>query len=451
MKRNLIVTIALFALLCSVAKAQFSADVDGSLDVANVNGNLTYTYPISNNSIDGFPLKVDLNFVANAPYTIFGYYHKPDNYWQKFSYSQPAWIMGVNGFAINVLKRNNSFVKTVPKNLSGNSIITGNDYEALEILNTRYNFVNLPNELIEGYDYCNRMMQLTVFAAHQDIIKLLRSDGSVLELRNKNVMASGEPSNYTGYYYENGVNPEGFAIVEYDTTTNFPTWIKNEFDNLPNRWAYLPRVVRYYRGDGLEYVFREVVIPYGFRYKFKNIGIGDSILCGSRAIRDPKDTTKWITVPLYNVGYTATPADVTPTIFYLEEINSDLKNIATFERKWHNFKEEEVSINRGRSYINKFANHIIDINEEENNMTIQVFDRTLHLNLTSQNGLLDVSSPPIINYKFNSIIEDINTHSELNGDYSNSLIYFVTKIIDASGRKTNFKYNGDIYKSYGQV
>jgi len=428
MKRNLIVTIALLALLCSVAKTQFSADVDGSLDVANVNGNLTYTYPISNNSIDGFPLKVDLNYVANSPFTIFGLYRVPHNDWERFSYPQPAWIMGVNGFAINVLKSTNSYFLDAP-------YVADNEYEIFDSarINERFKV-----ELVEGYDYCNRMYKLYISGIHQDVIKLLRSDGSVLELRNDNVMASGEPWNYTGYYYENGVNPEGFAIVEYDTTTNFPTWLKNEFDNLPNRWAYLPRVVRYYRGDGLEYVFREVVIPYGFRNKFNVMSAWRTI-----SIIKMKDGT---TTTQTTDTTAIIPGEVTPTIFYLEEINSDLKNIATFEREWHNFNENEVSINRGRSYINKFANHKITFGE--NDITMQVFDRTLHFNLINQE---DINSNftehfSIQKLHFNSKESDISYNSSFFDIYfePKSLVYFVTQIIDSKDRNTNFKYNDEI-------
>jgi len=46
--------------------AQFSNDVDGQLIINDLSGSVNYNYPISKNSIDGFPLSVNLSYVDNV-------------------------------------------------------------------------------------------------------------------------------------------------------------------------------------------------------------------------------------------------------------------------------------------------------------------------------------------------------------------------------------------------
>src|SRR5690606_10460273 len=96
----------------------------------------------------------------------------------------------------------------------------------------------------------------------------------------------------------------GFAIVSYDTVRIMSDWydqVREYIDGPlgqanPDYWKnqlyqYLPRRVSYYPGDGLEYVFVEHQVPYGWpRYD------GDD--------------------PAISGGKTAGP-----TIFYLKEIN----------------------------------------------------------------------------------------------------------------------------------
>ena len=65
MKKHIILIAFLF-LSFSNLFAQFSADVDGSLDVSNVNCSYTYTYPISNNAIDGYSLNTSLTYAPNV-------------------------------------------------------------------------------------------------------------------------------------------------------------------------------------------------------------------------------------------------------------------------------------------------------------------------------------------------------------------------------------------------
>ena len=45
-----------------VLYAQFSGDADGKLSVSPLNGTLNYNYPISNHTIDGYSLNVNLNY-----------------------------------------------------------------------------------------------------------------------------------------------------------------------------------------------------------------------------------------------------------------------------------------------------------------------------------------------------------------------------------------------------
>ena len=56
--------------------AQFSAIVEGAPDVSPLNVNMTYTYRISNNSVDGFTLQVNVKSPSILPITMFGEDHE---------------------------------------------------------------------------------------------------------------------------------------------------------------------------------------------------------------------------------------------------------------------------------------------------------------------------------------------------------------------------------------
>ena len=137
--------------------------------------------------------------------------------WSNFHQNRPAWIVGVNGFAIQVLSSTTNF-HCNPTNMEDT---TRTNFSDSDVVWT-----------VDGYDFCNRMSDFTIFNSENhifsgdvmtDVIKLLRADGSVLALHNRYIPdGTGDPdmrsndSLYTGYYYINEANAKGFAFVEFD-------------------------------------------------------------------------------------------------------------------------------------------------------------------------------------------------------------------------------------------
>ena len=412
MKKNnnfALIAIACFLLSTVSSYAQFTADVDGKLDVSTLNGFMTYTYPISNNSIDGFPIKVDLVYVNNIlDIRLANYYDYPSNngdIWSKSFQMRAHWIMGVNGFAINVLKKCNSFVNT--------------KYDSAKIRDRIVVNSEVPT-LTEGYDVCNRMQKLSSVGDY-DKISLLKSDGSVLELinvyRKNNSNSINEAQLYTGKYIENNANPEGYALVSYDDKY-WPLFIQQKFASDPRYStqynALRPRVVKYYRGDGLEYVFREVVTAYGIR------PLLGTIMSGS------------------NVADSIVPWGAIPTIFYLEEINSDQKNLLTFEREEKPLLSDTIPYAHGRSFITSFENHKFTFGDSA--VIIEYLDRHIRCNYLNWDHM---STNPINYYYYQeekNFEMDSSTIELLNNKYT-YCEPVIEKIIDPVGRTTNFNYD----------
>jgi len=327
----LLVLIGLFVLI-NKTSAQFSADADGILNVSSINGSMSYTYPISNHSIDGHPLTVKLSYASNVAHSAYEQYHNFNEVgcdscdgWTKYTKVYPEWIFSVNNIAINIFGRTLDYSMEEDNN---GTMSSTSPYDESYV-----------NWMIDGYDYSNRMQALENNNDH-DVIKILKGDGSILELRNiqkKGTLSSTDTSLYKGYYYTNDINSTGFALVDFDTTSYWPSYFKDGIRN--NRTRYLPRIMKYYPGDGLEYVFREHVAPYG-----------------TRAL--------WLSWERDSDGY--------PTIFYLEEINSSMGIITEFTRKFHNPTESEIDVNRGRRLFVEFAGH--KITGAEDGVYIEAFE-----------------------------------------------------------------------------
>src|SRR5687767_9902872 len=82
--------------------------VDGKLNIAAVSGNVTYTYPIADQMLSGSRVSMMLNYCSSVSYTTYvkydqGNMDQPYSNWNKFSQNRPAWILGVNEFAVQVL------------------------------------------------------------------------------------------------------------------------------------------------------------------------------------------------------------------------------------------------------------------------------------------------------------------------------------------------------------
>ena len=185
--------------------------VDGKLSVAHSNGNVSYVYPIAHAPISGVPLEVTLSYCGSVAFSTFKDYDggnpgAPYMRWNEFHQNRPAWIIGAGSFAIQVISSNSSFHCDPAKFDQG----------------TRYNYSDSDVVwLCDGYDFTNRMENLLGSTESSygfvDRIRLLRSDGSLLELVNKktpiqNVAAENREDLHTGYYYVNAANSNGFGV-----------------------------------------------------------------------------------------------------------------------------------------------------------------------------------------------------------------------------------------------
>ena len=336
--------------------SQFSADADGQLNISPVNGNLNYTYPISSASYDGFKINVSLDYCQNVVHTAYNMYLTENNEtcqncdgWTSFSVSYPAWFMSVNGFVINVFKDGNT--SFFSGSLSGCNWWEKMDPRPLfcscdDLLPQGASLISMKENgnfqfLIPGYDVCNRIQSLSN-PDDQDVIKILKSDGSVLELRNpiqrKDVASDNSDSLFTGFYYENAINAASYAIVEYDSVKYFTDIFKkiytSNINSRKNNWkSFIPRKIRYFDGSGLQYTFNEYIAPFGTRIFMSNCYTDkDKILVGS-------------------------PVTVFPTVFYLESINSSNKLLIDFKRNYHYPTNKNPDFTRGRAKTIEFDNH----------------------------------------------------------------------------------------------
>ncbi|MEP7217869.1 MAG: hypothetical protein ABI876_03080, partial [Bacteroidota bacterium] len=407
-------------------------DVDGKLAVSNANGNVSYSYPISSFSAKGYKFETTLNYCGSVGFTTFDKYvmghaggasgdpPPATSYsgWQKFHQNRPAWILGFNGFAIQAISTSTHFRCD----------------HALQGKKSRdYNFDDKDFVwAMDGYDFCNRM---TDFGAKQasgisptaytDYIRLLRSDGSVLELMNINpltvspaVSPDGRPELYTGYYYSNEANNMGFAKVEFDSTYWAGCMVHDSSEyNENERGPLVPRVVHYYPGDGLEYVFREWIVPFG-------------------------------TQPYYDVEENSGGKFGGPTIFYLEEVRCSNGQLIEFTRSRHYpvvpFFGSSVTMDstRGRALMMSFAGHTITYGV--NSMVIQAFGRSTQVRFTKVMPSGHATETNWMPIGANGYVMDgtelLASRSDDDDLLYKSYLGYVDEIIDPEGRSTKFTY-----------
>lgn len=404
-----------------------SITVDGSLAVSDVNGIPSYTYPISSFTSNGHGVNVTLNYAGSVTYTTYHRYYEfsennPNESWSKYHKTEPTWLLGVNGFAVQALSFSSTFVNDpyyMTINWSDNNI----EYTDKQFVWS-----------IDGYDVCNRMSELVPTSDNldrRDVIRLLRTDGSVLELYNivntDDLPPSENPSFYAdmyrGYYYENTANPSAYGKVEFDSTYIPPNSTLVD----PSR---MPRILRYYPGDGLEYVFREFCLPFGKETytAYSTNGAGGQAIYG--AVKAP------------------------PTIFYLDQINDETENVLSFEYARHKPSEQmllhpsagDQDVSRGRALCTGFTGHTLIYNS--NALSIQALGRTTNIRFATAAGgsayrdttALDATSDsPIIVYG-----EDGAPAPTLNSLVSSGLHNwwkgYITSITDPEGRQTQFTY-----------
>ena len=492
----------------NISFAQLNAVNEGNFHVSPINGYMQYSYPISNTTIDGYPVSVKVNYVSNLAFSAFEFHgfteerkdslfpYRDNDAWVKLTKTSPAWIIGVNGFAIQVLSQNQRFHSNYSKNQNDplknfdlygkNPLLDENSYNddkyepfVNDVFEDRKDMVHYESItdmsipyphirdfaswhynklkqteadniwLIDGYDYCNNL-QTPDDKYFQDYIHLLRDDGSILELKNTSWRTGvTDDKTFTGLYYEEGINSNGFAIVEYDTNNFWPTYIRTKIiENGNSEILQLkPRIVKYYPGNGLEFVFREYVSPYGTREDLQKKG--------------------------YDAFYMLPKA----TIFYLEEINSSLRNLSKFERDQHKPTQLNVELLRGRALIKEFANHKIAYSN--NDITIETFGQKYALSLTKKD-LHDSNMELAFDYNgqyYDEIKDSIDQRSKeffkYHDGYNNESegfaiskdsiterkkfyhanrsngLYYIDKIVDPIGNVVSFDYESKIVKIGG--
>ncbi|MBS1913722.1 MAG: hypothetical protein JST22_17170, partial [Bacteroidetes bacterium] len=403
--------------------------IDGKLIVSESNGNVSYSYPIAKWSKSGYQLETSLNYCGSVGFTAFRRYvvahHAPDGYfgnpyagWEKFHQNRPAWLLGVNGFAVQALGTSTHFV------CDPHSKLNSEDPE-MDTLKDK--------DLIwamDGYDFSNRMIDFGAYGAETavgntfvDNIRLLRSDGSILELtrateRSEDTSADRRRQIYSGYYLPMEANSRGYAIVEFDSTY----WMQEIRQRLPeddyNRWPITPRVVRYYPGDGLEYVFREWIIPFGQAY------FQDETRCG---------------------GYWGGP-----TMFYLEEINGGTGRLMSLDRSRHYptavpgiSGQYNSDSSRGRALFIGSYDAGMNVTYGINSMTIEAFGRSTKVKfgvvMPSGHGT-ETDWMPIAGNGYMGTAGVLANYNDTTADLYKSYLGYVTEIIDPEGRRTDFTY-----------
>ena len=325
--------------------------VDGKLAVSNQNGTPSYVYPISSFTSGGHQVTSSLSYCGSVQFTAFKDYSLADRQigteysgWARFHQNRPAWIYGVNGWAVNLIGVASHFHADPASKL-------------FNTMQTEYSDRDLV-WLADGYDYCGRMRDFKAMPqseAYRDMIRILRADGSVMELLNIHTRTeTGNtdpdllPELYTGYYFTNEANARGYGVVSYDSSQ----FMGPAFDYMTSivsggaRYPVYPRVLRYFPGDGTEVIFHEKVDPYGV---------------SAYADQESRGGGVW--------GH--------PSIFYLTEIRSNAGTIVEFKRARHTSASEGVGgdkTTRGRAPVVSYTGHEISLGDKS--IVVEALGRT---------------------------------------------------------------------------
>ncbi|MEP7218449.1 MAG: hypothetical protein ABI876_06010, partial [Bacteroidota bacterium] len=189
----------------------------------------------------------------------------------------------------------------------------------------------------------------------------------------------------------------------------------------------MPRILHYYTGDGLEYIFREWTAPYGMPVLRDYTLRGGGLYAG-------------------------------PTIFYLEDIRSNAGPIASFIRTRHYpifgnpLFESRSDTTRGRALITSFPGHQISFGY--NSLIIEAMGRTtkIKFDTIARNGAAGPheTMPFANNGGITPASLDIATYPETEKRLYKSFLGYVTEIIDPENRVTSFEYekNTRIYRDF---
>ncbi len=375
--KKIITFILMFVSLSFSLTAQFKSKSNLVIDPKA--GNMIYSYHIQSRTMAGHKVSVNLNYSNNIMTSCLNSPVSDGTHssWSQLKRTQAGWILGVNGFALQVLGQKYSFSAWKELDLLSNKNDPNHPYYSILTM-PKFEDEHHTVWLVDGYDYCNRMHPLTD-DTDKDIIKLLRADGSVMELVNPVTLSDAgsdidDATLYTGNYYEKGMNTTGYAYVEFVPETELSNLEKETLNNqltgertypfgkkvpIENKYPNTrrPRIIHYYPGDGLEYIFREDIYPYGTRQNDIGNLVGGDILNMGFTPPSGGETSIW-------VDYAASLSleyrdhfDFSPTIFYLESIGTAEKRIVDIS--WVNEDQvkskTESHVFRGRRPVESFA------------------------------------------------------------------------------------------------
>ncbi|MGE3801192.1 MAG: hypothetical protein AB7H80_09245, partial [Candidatus Kapaibacterium sp.] len=412
--------------------------VDGKLVVSNSNGNVSYSYPLTSWKEKGYGMGLTLNYCGSVAFTTFGAYTEesmisPYAQWNKFTQNRPVWLVGFNGFAVQALSFANAF-HADPDWVDAYEDVYTTSYDDDDFL-----------WVIDGYDFCNRMQdfahgsyeeqQGSTPYRYRDVIRLLRSDGSVLELLNiKHVAGAVTNSStwsetedlYSGHYVVNEANAQGYAFVEFQDNVDLPDYLE-EF--LPNEARWQPRIVHYYPGDGLEYIFSERFNPYG--------------------MADLRD------------GYTHFGAlRANPTIFYLSEVRRAGERLVQLQYSRHGelynystaFSYARLSDStKGRALLTSVGDASFSYGDgwmvvkDEGRATTVRFDTIAYSGNAESSAVFPLATLGYLTAEAEAVA---TFDLEEPGQYK-SWVGYVTRITDPEGRETTFDYETYERRHYG--
>lgn len=409
--------------------------IDGRLIVSEGSGSVIYRYPISSFTKHGYPITVELNYCGSVNHTTFSKYTTFGNVpgfgdtkqaWGRFDQNRPLWLLSVNGMAVQSLSVTTAF--------HARPDLVNNDFDKNKTSRTTFSDADVP-WCIDGLDYSNRMKSLSMGIDNEarnaydyvDVIRLLKGDGSVLELRNSYAAKNAglnvsyfNDSLFTGYYHTNSANDPTYAFVELDSAARPPFFPDTSATYLH---VLQPRRLHLFKGDGTEMVYVEQVIPYGTR--------------DYRSVLEPYG------------GMLAGP-----TIFYLEEINSTAGQLLSIKRSRHNYDGSRIApvpegvfyspgdSTRGRALVTEFDGHRITYGY--NHITIQALGRTTEVvlnDVVGSGGASETSGVPFptLGYPARLALDQAALGLTSSQNYQ-SWTGYVTAIIDPEGRSTTFEY-----------
>lgn len=416
-----------------------SRTVDGNVSVSHSNGNVQYRYPISQYSVNQVPISFSLSYNQNASYTSFRRYNGVSAGWESMKQNRPAWIFGLNGFAIQALHTvgRNVLRPQLRKTPGGNERIVSqfSDDDLVWML--------------DGYDYCNRMYELDPALSEgkfMDVIKLLREDGSVLELVHIEKTTT-EPTTcestdpcvegadwktrmITGTYVTTDANSSAYAIVTlHPELMSFPyeetvkahciREVRSIGDQIPPE--FIPRRVEYFPGDGSSIVFREYMTPYGLEP-----------VVGKKNVARSTNSNYNIDDVIYS-GW----SDAAPTIFYLEAVKWNNIDLVRIDYAAHDGVELEHGENQqGRAQVIGFDGH--NFKWGGRSLTVEAIEKTFEFRFDEclYSGEVD----PAIRSSKIGISANPDAGWDATSEY-NSWTGLITEIIDPAFRRTLFSYS----------